>query len=215
MYLPSHFREERGEVLQALMRRHPLAVLVTMGTDGLLANHIPLEWDPEPAPHGSLVGHVARGNPMWRDRRPEIEALAIFQGPQSYVSPSWYETKRETGKVVPTWNYAVAQARGPLVVHDDTKWVRALVGRLTDRHESGFPVPWKVTDAPEEFIDRQLKAIVGIEIPIRQIEGKWKMSQNRPEADRRGVIEGLRELGDTSSEEAAALVAARLAETQG
>lgn len=215
MYLPAHFREERGEVLQALIRRHPLATLVTMGADGLIANHIPLEWDPEPAPHGSLVGHVARGNPQWRDRRPEIEALAIFQGPDSYVSPSWYATKRETGKVVPTWNYAVVQARGLLIVHDDPVWLRALVRRLTDRHESGFAAPWKVSDAPDDFIDRQLKAIVGIEIPIRQIEGKWKMSQNRPETDRRGVAEGLEARGDATSAEVADLVAATLPDKQG
>lgn len=210
MYLPAQFREERSEVLAHIVREHPLATLVTLGADGLMANHVPLELDPEPTPHGTLRGHLARGNPQWRDFRPEVEALAIFQGPGSYVSPSWYATKRETGKVVPTWNYAVVHAQGPLVIHDDVAWLRALVERLTKWQEGRFPVPWKVSDAPEEFIERQLKAIVGIEIPIRRIEGKWKMSQNRPATDRRGVVAGLDALGDEQSRAVAALVAATL-----
>jgi transcriptional regulator len=210
MYMPTHFQEDRVDVLHALIREHPLAALVTLGSDGLFASHIPLEIDSEPAPFGTLRGHVARGNPQWRDFRPETEALAIFQGPTSYVSPSWYPTKRETGKVVPTWNYAVVHARGPLVVHDDPAWLGALVRRLTAGQERRFAEPWQVGDAPAEFIERQLKAIVGIEIPLARLDGKWKMSQNRTPADREGVVRNLGRLGDDESRAVAALVRATL-----
>jgi transcriptional regulator len=210
MYVPTHFQEDRVDVLHALIREHPLAALVTLGSDGLFASHIPLEIDSDPAPIGTLRGHVARGNPQWRDFRPETEALAIFQGPTSYVSPSWYPTKRETGKVVPTWNYAVVHARGPLVVHDDPAWLGALVRRLTAGQERRFAEPWQVGDAPAEFIERQLKAIVGIEIPLARLDGKWKMSQNRTPADREGVVRNLGQLGDDESRAVAALVRATL-----
>jgi transcriptional regulator len=214
MYMPADFREDRAEVLHALIRENPLAALVTLGADGLVASHIPLEIDPEPSPFGTLRGHVARGNPQWREFRPETEALAIFQGPASYVSPSWYATKRETGKVVPTWNYAVVHARGTLAVHDDPAWLGALVRRLTTGQERRFAQPWQVEDAPAEFIERQLKAIVGIEVPLARLEGKWKMSQNRPPADREGVVRGLGELGDDESRAVAALVRATLADAK-
>lgn len=213
MYMPAHFQEDRAEVLHALIREHPLAVLVTLGAGGLFASHIPLEIDPEPAPFGTLRGHVARGNPQWREFRPEVEALAIFQGPASYVSPSWYATKRETGKVVPTWNYAVVHARGPLVIRDDPAWLAGLVRRLTAGQERRFAQPWQVEDAPAEFIERQLKAIVGIEIPLARLDGKWKMSQNRPATDREGVVRGLSELGDDASRGVADLVRTTLADT--
>lgn len=213
MYMPAHFQEDRVEVLHALIREHPLAVLVTLGAGGLSASHIPLEIDPEPAPFGTLRGHVARGNPQWREFRPEVEALAIFQGPASYVSPSWYATKRETGKVVPTWNYAVVHARGPLVTHEDPAWLAGLVRRLTAGQERRFAQPWQVEDAPAEFIERQLKAIVGIEIPLARLDGKWKMSQNRPATDREGVVRGLSELGDDASRGVADLVRTTLADT--
>jgi len=212
MYMPAHFQEDRVEVLHVLIREHPLAALVTLGADGLFASHIPLEIDPEPAPFGTLRGHVARGNPQWLDFRPQTEALAIFQGPTSYVSPSWYETKRETGKVVPTWNYAVVHARGPLVIHDDPAWLGALVRRLTAGQESRFAQPWAVEDAPADFIERQLKAIVGIEIPLARLDGKWKMSQNRPPADREGVARNLGQLGDDESRAVAGLVRTTLAD---
>lgn len=202
MYQPSHFKEDRIEVLHQLVREHPLAMLVTLGSGGLNANHIPLELDPEPAPFGTLRGHVARANPLWRDFSAEVEALAVFQGPQIYISPFWYPTKRETGKVVPTWNYAVVHARGPLRVVDEAAWLRGLVTRLTNRQEAARPQPWQVSDAPEDFVALQLKAIVGLEIPITRLDGKWKVSQNRPAADREGVIKGLREL---SGEDAAAM----------
>jgi transcriptional regulator len=192
MYLPEHFRESRVEVMHALMREHPLAVLVTLGPDGLNANHLPIEIDPEPAPFGTLRGHVARANPVWRDCAADVDALVVFQGPATYVTPAWYPTKRETGKVVPTYNYAVVHAYGPLRIVEDAAWLRNLVERLTEKFEATRAEPWHVNDAPASFIDTQLRAIVGIEIPIARLLGKWKMSQNKAAADRDGVARGLR-----------------------
>jgi transcriptional regulator len=200
MYLPTHFEETRPEVLAELLRQHPLATLVTLGATGLTANHIPLEYDPEPAPYGTLRGHVARANPVWHDFAAELGALAIFQGPQAYVTPNWYPTRAETGKVVPTFNYIVVHAQGPLLIHDDPAWVRALVQRLTDHFEAAEPTPWRVVDAPGDFIEGQLRAIVGIEIPIQKLTGKWKVSQNRPQVDRVGVIQGLRGQTDPNAQ---------------
>jgi len=205
MYLPSHFEETRIEVLHDLVRQHPLGSLVTLGSQGLNANHIPFEIDGAPAPYGTLRGHVARANPVWRDHSRDTEALVIFHGPQVYVSPSWYETKRQTGEVVPTYNYAVVHAYGRLQIVEDRAWLRGLVTRLTERFESGRPAPWQVSDAPQDFIDKQLGAIVGIEIAISKLFGKWKASQNRPAADRAGVVEAL---GTTA--EADGLAMARL-----
>jgi transcriptional regulator len=196
MYLPKHFEETRVEVLHELIHAHPLGALVTMTADGLDANHIPFEVDPSPAPFGTLRGHVARANPVWRDASRAVEALVIFQGPGTYISPSWYVTKKETAKVVPTWNYAVVHAHGALRVIDDREWLRAFVETLTNRHEAGRREPWKVTDAPADFIDKQLGAIVGIEVPMTRLIGKWKVSQNRPAADRDGVVQALRQDGD-------------------
>jgi len=206
MYVPSHFEETRPEVLHDLIREHSLAALVTLGLEGLNANHIPLELDPGPAPFGTLRGHVARGNPVWRDFSRDVEALAVFQGPQAYISPAWYQTKRETGKVVPTYNYIVVHAYGPMRIIEDRAWLRGLVERLTNRHESGRPEPWKVTDAPAEFVEQMLGAIVGIEIPLTRLVGKWKVSQNRPSADRDGVVKGLREMTDRDAQAMSALV---------
>lgn len=202
MYEVAAFREDRVEVMHALIRAHPLATLVSVCGGALEANHLPLLIEADPAPNGTLRGHVARSNPLWR-QPPEGEVLAVFQGPQAYVTPSWYPSKREHGKVVPTWNYAVVHVRGPLRVHDDREWLRGLVSRLTDSREAGRPQPWAVGDAPDDYIDRMLGAIVGIEIPVRSIEGKWKVSQNRQPADRAGVAAGLRADGDP---DAAALV---------
>lgn len=191
MYVPKHFEETRVEILHELIRAHPLAALVTLTPDGLDANHIPFEIDPEPVPFGTLRGHIARANFLWRDFSREVQALAIFQGPDSYISPSWYPTKRETGSVVPTWNYAVVHAHGPLRAIEDRRWLRELVERLTNRHEAGRSDPWTVTDAPAAYIDQLLGAIVGLEIPITRLIGKWKVSQNRPAHDQDGVVEGL------------------------
>lgn len=199
MYNPPVFREERIPVLHDLIRARAFAALVTLGPDGLSAEHIPLELDPAPGPFGTLRGHVARANPVWQTYRKDVDALAVFQGPEGYVTPSWYPTKQETGKVVPTWNYAVVHARGPMRVVEDREWLRALVTRLTDRHEDGRAQRWRVTDAPEDFVDGMLKGIVGLEIAIARLEGKWKMSQNRNAADRAGVVQGLRAAGDAGS----------------
>ena len=207
MYLPPQFTEERVPVLHDLIRQHGLAVLVTMGPDGLTADHIPMELDPEPPPLGTLRGHVARANPVWRTAARDVEALAIFQGPDHYVSPAWYPTKRETGKVVPTWNYAVVHAHGPLRIVEEAAWLRRLVEQLTNRFEAGRAQPWHVTDAPEDFVATQLKAIVGIELPLTRLRGKWKVSQNRMAADRSGVVEGLQALDDPASRAMADLVA--------
>lgn len=194
MYVPQAFAETRIEVLHQLMREHALGVVVTLGSDGLNANHIPWEVASDPAPYGTLRGHVARGNPVWRDFSSTIDALVVFQGPQAYITPSWYETTKDTGKVVPTFNYIVVHAYGPLRVVEDQAWLRGLVERLTDRFEAVRPEPWKVADVPSEFFEKQLGAIVGLEIPIRRLVGKWKASQNRPDVDRAGVIRGLREM---------------------
>jgi transcriptional regulator len=200
MYLPKHFEETRVQVLHELIHAHPLGALVVLTSAGLEANHIPLEVDPDPAPFGTLRGHIARANPLWRDSARDTEALVLFQGPGTYISPAWYATKQETGKVVPTWNYAVVHAHGPVRFIDDRAWLRAFVEQLTNRHEAARPEPWRITDAPADFIDKQLGAIIGLEIPITRLVGKWKVSQNRPPQDREGAVEGLsREGGDAGA----------------
>jgi transcriptional regulator len=209
MYQPPHFREERTEVQHALMRAHPLALLVTFGEGGLTANPVPLILHPERGEKGVLRGHLARANPQWRSFDPSVECLAVFQGVDAYITPSWYATKRETGKVVPTWNYAVVQAYGRLTVIEDAGWLGEQVRSLTDRHETARPAPWAVADAPENFVRAQLKGIVGIEIAIDRIEAKWKVSQNRNEADRAGVTEGLLGEEDEAARAMASLVAER------
>lgn len=190
MYLPRHFEETRVEVMHALMRAHPLGLLVTHGADGLQANSIPFLVDAGPAPRGTLVAHVARANPLWREAD-GTPVLVVFQGPQAYVSPGWYASKAEHGKVVPTWNYIMVQARGRLRAVDDAARLHTLVSRLTATHEAGRDKPWAVDDAPRDYIDATLKAIVGIEIEIEALAGKWKVSQNRSAADREGVAAGL------------------------
>jgi transcriptional regulator len=194
MYLPAHFEETRLDVLHDLMRGHPLGLLVTQGhgePPELEANALPFHFDPARGAHGTLVAHVARANPLWRETRADIEVLVVFQGPQAYISPGWYATKAETGKVVPTWNYILVEARGRLRVRDDAAWVRALVSGLTDIHEAAQARPWKVADAPADYIAETQRAIVGIEIELTALKGKWKMSQNRSAADRAGVARGL------------------------
>jgi transcriptional regulator len=196
MYRPAFFREDRIDVLHGLIRTHPFAQLVTADGQGLQANPLPMLIDPEASPNGTLRGHLARGNDQVAALREAGQALVIFQGPHAYISPSWYPSKAEHGKVVPTWNYVAVHAWGRPSVIDDRAWLRRLVGDLTEIHERGRPNPWSVDDAPQDFVAVQLKAIVGIEIPLDRIEGKWKVSQNRSEPDRRGVVEGLRTDGD-------------------
>ena len=206
MYLPSHFEETRVDVLHRLIRSRPLGALVTFGADGLNANHIPFEIDPDPAPFGTLRAHVARANPVWREFSKEVEPLVIFQGAQIYITPSWYQTKKETGKVVPTFNYIVVHACGTMRVFEDADWLRKFVCGLTDRFEASRAQPWAVTDAPEDFVDMQLRAIVGIEIQLTRLIGKWKTSQNRPAEDQLGVVAGLRESDDAVAQAMAAAV---------
>jgi transcriptional regulator len=181
-------------------------MLVTYGAAGLSANPIPFILDDSQGEFGCLQAHLARANPQWRDFDPKVEALVIFQGAQSYITPSWYPTKQATGKVVPTWNYVTVQVHGMMRVIEDTDWLRRQIDALTALKEQSRPLPWAVEDAPIPFIQAQLKGIVGIEIPISRIEGKWKISQNRPEADRAGVIEGLEATGDGVSRAMADLV---------
>jgi len=196
MYLPAHFEETRIEVLDELIARHPLGALVTLGSDGLTANHIPFLLNASDGPHGTLIGHVARNNMLWLDHDNSVEALVIFQGASAYISPNWYETKQITHEVVPTYNYAVVHVHGPLIIHDDPKWLRGVVGKLTKAMEASQAAPWKMADAPSGFINQQLENIVGIEIPISRLIGKWKTSQNRPVDDRVGAADGLRASGD-------------------
>ena len=207
MYLPPDFREDRVPVLHDAVRQASLGTLVTMGADGLEASHVPMLLDPEPSPYGTLSGHVARANGQWRRTAAHGAALAIFLGPQAYVSPSWYATKRQTGRVVPTWNYVAVHAAGALRFFDDTERLLALVTRLTETHEAGRTAPWAVSDAPPEFIRAQLKGIVGFELLIARLEGKWKLSQNRPAEDRGGVVEGLRRDGGADEAAVAELMA--------
>lgn len=208
MYQPPHFREDDLGRQHALMRAHPFGLLVTGGAGGLQANGIPFVLD-DSAGLGILRGHVARANPQWRECLGGCDALVVFQGEEHYVTPSWYETKRETGKVVPTWNYVMVQARGRARAVEDAAWLHAQIRALTARHEGQRPVPWAVEDAPEDYIASQVKGIVGIEVEIAAIEGKWKVSQNRPQRDREGVVDGLEAEGGEPAARMAALVRER------
>jgi transcriptional regulator len=204
MYLPQHFREEDPEKLRELMAAFPLAALISAGPGGLAANHVPLLFEAEPAPLGRLCGHLARANPQWKDF--PGEAMAIFQGPQAYISPNWYPTKQVAGRVVPTWNYGVVHVWGRVTVHSEPEWLRGFLDRLTATHEASQPKPWAPSDAPTDYIDGLIKGVVGIEIAITRIEGKWKVSQNQPEANRAGAAEGLLTQGGDASLQMASLI---------
>ncbi|PWJ88879.1 PaiB family negative transcriptional regulator [Mesorhizobium loti] len=207
MYEPPQFRETRPEILHGLIRTHPLGLLVSNGPEGPVANAIPFLLDAEIGPNGRLRAHLARANPQWRllADNPASPVLIVFQGSDAYVTPSWYETKRETGKVVPTWNYAIVQVRGTVKVMDDQDWLAQQIADLTVSQEGTREAPWAVTDAPAPFIQSQIKGIIGLEIEISEIHGKWKVSQNRPVADRVGVAQGL-ESEQHSSPDMAGLV---------
>jgi len=207
MYLPKAFDEDRLPVLHDAIRAAGLATLVTVTAAGPEASHVPMLLDPAAGERGTLYAHVARANGQWRDSIAGTRALAIFNGPDAYVSPSWYATKAETGKVVPTWNYIVVHAYGEAEFFDDPERLRALVTRLTDRQESRRPAPWSITDAPADYIAAQLRAIVGVALPIARLEGKWKLSQNRPQADRTGVADGLAGQADASARDLAGWIA--------
>jgi transcriptional regulator len=209
VHTPKLFQQADIESMQAMMLASPLGALVTSGANGLIANHIPFELAKEPKPYGRLSGHVARANPLWKDvvSSPKAtEVLVIFSGADAYVSPSWYPSKKTSERVVPTWDYVVVHVYGQIRVIEDQRWLRSHVERLTNREESGFERPWAVTDAPSEFVDQMLSAIVGIEIDITRMEGKWKVSQNRSGPDRAGVAAGLREQGRPDGGEMADLV---------
>ncbi|MEH6567006.1 MAG: FMN-binding negative transcriptional regulator [Halopseudomonas sp.] len=197
MYLPEHFAEDRPEQLHALIKAHPLGALVTQGIEGLDANHIPFELLAERGEHGVLQGHVARANPLLQQCTDGMPVLVIFQGEQGYISPNWYPSKHETHRQVPTWNYQVVHAHGRLVLRDDERFVRGLVARLTRAHEvrTEQPRPWKMTDSSADYISQMLTAIVGVEIEIERLVGKFKLSQNKAPGDIEGAAAGLDERG--------------------
>lgn len=205
MYIPPAFREDDPAVLHAAMRAARLSTFVTATAEGPLATPLPLLLDPAEGERGVLYGHLARANPQWT-AAPIGPALAIFMGPHAYVTPSWYATKRQTGKVVPTWNYVAVHAYGPVEFFDDADRLLEVVTRLTALHEGARAAPWAVSDAPESFIRAQLRGIVGLRLPIARLEGKWKMSQNRTAEDRAGVIEGLAASDDPVDRAAAGLI---------
>ena len=191
MYVPVQFKEERVATMHDAIRTYGFGTLVTSNEREMEASHLPLLLEPEPAPLGTLLGHLARANPQWQRVKPGTEALAIFLGPNTYITPSWYPTKQQNGKVVPTWNYLAIHAYGTLSFFDDPDELRAHVGKMTDTHEQRRDAPWAVSDAPERFVEQMLMAIVGFRLRITRLEGKWKMSQNRPAQDVTGVLDGL------------------------
>ena len=210
MYTPRSFAESDLPTLFDYLDSHPLGILVSATSDRLAATHLPLILDRSAGPRGTLFGHLARANPQARALSSgTMDALVIFTGPDAYITPEWYATKRETGRVVPTWNYVAVHAYGTLRFHEGPEFLRDHLERLTHRHEDGRTNPWRVSDAPDDYIAQQLKAIVGLTIQIDRLEGKWKMSQNRADADIAGVIDGLNASGIARDQEVAALVAAR------
>lgn len=202
MYIPNHFTETRPEELARIMRAYPLGILVTQSELGLDANHIPFEYESDPQTPGKLIAHVARANPLWQQCPSGTKVLVVFRGADAYISPNWYPSKREAHRQVPTWNYEVVHAHGVMTVLEDERFLRRVVSRLTQRHEATEPKPWKMGDAPPDYIDGMLKSIVGIEIEITSITGKVKLSQNKDERDRMGVVDALRTKGNEKMAEA-------------
>ncbi len=209
MYLPSQFEETRLDVLHQLVRSHPFGTFVILGDAELVANHMPFLLDSRQGPCGTLRAHVARSNPVWKQFGKPVEAMVIFQGPNSYITPSWYSSKHADGKVVPTWNYAVVHAYGQPRAIEDPAWLLEHVTQLTAQHEAGQALPWKVSDAPQDYRDQMISRIVGIEMPLSKLQGKWKVSQNRPLADRMGVVAGLEARATEQSRAMAELVMQR------
>lgn len=214
MYIPSSNAENDPEVMWDFIEAHSLGALVTTGADGLFATHLPLLVDRTRGPHGTLQGHIARANPHHRMADSESEALVIFTGPDAYITPAWYPAKAEHGKVVPTWNYVAVHAHGTLRFIEDPAFLHAHLQALTTRHETGRNQEWSMSDAPAEFISGLERAIVGVEITITRLEGKWKMSQNRSPADIDGVVRGLADSGDEVQQRVADIVEARRPETR-
>jgi transcriptional regulator len=209
MYIPKIFEEVRPAVLHQLIESEPFGSLVTLQPSGLFASHIPMVLERDGGSLGVLKGHLSRANLQWKNFSKEVEALAIFSGPQHYITPTWYPEKTETGRVVPTWNYAVVHAYGELKIVENEAWLRGHLESLTNIHEASSPVPWKVTDAPDDYIASQIRGIVGFEVAITRLEGKWKASQNRSERDRIGVANGLSRLDTEDSQAMRILVEER------
>jgi len=210
MYIPKHYEETNLLVLHSLVRAHPLATWATPGEGELVVNHVPFILDSSRGELGTLMGHVARANTVWQVFSRTIHSVVVFQGAESYITPSWYPSKHAHGKAVPTWNYAVVHAHGLPVVIEEKAWLLDHLNQLTDIHEGDQALPWKVSDAPADYIERMVAGIVGIEIPISKLVGKWKVSQNRSESDKLGVVAGLLARGNRKSEEMAALVNANV-----
>lgn len=195
MYLPPYFATDDPEALHKLMQAHPLGALIIHGKRGLDANHLPFELDTESGKHGVLRAHVARNNPLWQEARDGDEVLVIFKAADAYISPSWYPSKHDHHKQVPTWNYSVVHAHGRIQIRDDARFVRRLLANLTRHHEAGEPTPWKMADAPREYMETMVQAVVGIEIEIERLVGKFKLGQNKGEADRQGAAHALHARG--------------------
>lgn len=195
MYVSPHFAESRPEELLRVIREHSLGVLVTHGAAGLDADHIPFEFDPGAGPLGTLTAHVARANPLWQRCPTGTPVMVVFRGVEGYISPNWYPSKHEAHRQVPTWNYEVVHAHGTITVHDDERFVRGLLARLTRRHEAAEPRPWKMSDAPPEYVDSLLRNIVGIEIAVTSLAGKAKLGQNREARDRLNAADTLEARG--------------------
>ena len=210
MYLPDHFRCDDTGSLHAAVVAHPLGTLITQDGEQVVADEVPFLLDPTAGPLGTLRAHVARNNPLWLRHSTARPVLVVFKGPQAYVSPAWYPGKAEHGKVVPTWNYCVVQASGPLRVHDDAAWVRAHVEALTEQHEAHQPKPWHTHEAPSHYIDQMVKAVVGIEIALTHLVGKFKLSQNHPATSQLGVVQGLQAAAGGQPGAPAAAVAHRM-----
>ena len=198
MYVPDHFSETRLEQLHRLIVEHPFGMLVTTGQGGLDANHLPFHLDPAAGPYGTLHAHVARANSVWKDMRAGCDVLVVFRAEHAYISPTWYPSKHELHEQVPTWNYKVVHAHGQAMVMDDDKFVRGVIARLTRTHEAPQPAPWKMGDAPKDYLDRMVRGIVGIRIEVTSLVGKFKLSQNRELRDRQGAGEALKRQGDTA-----------------
>jgi transcriptional regulator len=209
MYLPADFNEPRKEVLHACIEQHPFGMLVTHGKSGLDANHIPFELAAEEGAHGVLRAHVARANPVWEDVANGDEVLVVFRAGDAYISPNWYPSKHDLHRQVPTWNYIVVHAHGRITIRDDEKYVRGVVARLTRKHEASQPRPWKMSDAPADYIDTLLKSIVGLEIDVTQLIGKSKLGQNKDVRDIQGAGEALRAAGQHPIGDAMLAAAAR------
>ncbi len=207
MYVPGHFSEQSDEVMHALIRACPLGLLVVAGAGGLEANHIPFLLSVADGGRATLLGHVTKANPVWRTPGPSTAALVVFQGPAGYISPGWYPSKLEHGRVVPTWSYAAVHAQGTVTFHDDPHWTRKQMEWLTHQMEAGREHPWAVADAPADYVDRLVANVVGVEIVVERLTGKWKVSQNQSDANRAGVVKGLQDAGGPAAAELARLVA--------